>query len=47
MDVAQTTAGDWIVIEVNDGQESGYAGVAPVALWQRVVDVERRRGDQG
>lgn len=37
VDIAQTLAGDWIVIECNDAQESGYAGVAPVALWQRVL----------
>lgn len=43
VDVAQTQAGDWIVIEVNDGQESGYAGVNATALWQRVVDLERSR----
>ena len=42
VDVAQTTSGDWIVIECNDGQESGYAGIAPVALWQNVVEIERR-----
>jgi hypothetical protein len=42
VDVAQTQDGAWIVIEVNDGQESGYAGIAPVALWQRIVDIERQ-----
>ncbi|KAB8145597.1 DUF4343 domain-containing protein [Chloroflexia bacterium SDU3-3] len=41
VDVAQTREGRWIVIEVNDGQESGYAGIAPVALWQRIIDIER------
>jgi hypothetical protein len=43
VDVAQTTAGAWIVIECNDGQESGYAGVSPFALWQEIVAIERRR----
>ena len=42
VDVAQTQEGTWVVIEVNDGQDSGYAGIAPVALWQKVVDMERR-----
>ena len=41
VDVAQTQHGAWIVIEVNDGQESGYAGIAPVALWQRIIEIER------
>ncbi len=44
IDVAQTIQGDWIVIECNDGQESSYAGVAPVALWQNIMSIERRRG---
>lgn len=41
IDVAQTNEGEWIVIECNDGQESGYAGVAPVALWQNIMAAER------
>jgi hypothetical protein len=44
VDVAQTRRGDWIVIEVNDGQESGYGGIAPLALWQAVVAIERGAG---
>lgn len=40
VDVAQTEAGRWIVIECNDGQESGYAGVQPRALWRRILDIE-------
>lgn len=43
VDVAQGRDGEWVVIECNDGQESGYAAVAPIALWQAVVDIERRR----
>lgn len=43
VDVAQEVSGRWIVIECNDGQESGYVGVSPIALWQRVLDVERGR----
>lgn len=41
VDVAQRHDGAWIVIEVNDGQESGYAGIAPIALWQHILGVER------
>lgn len=41
VDLAQTKDGRWIVIECNDGQESGYAGVSSIGLWQRIVDLER------
>jgi hypothetical protein len=43
VDVAQAVDGRWIVIECNDGQESGYAGVSPFGLWQKVVELERGR----
>lgn len=43
VDVAQTVSGEWIVIECNDGQESGYAAIAPIGLWQNIVDIERAR----
>jgi hypothetical protein len=45
VDLAQTAEGEWIVIECNDGQESGYAGVKPLALWQRVLEIEKDRGN--
>jgi hypothetical protein len=41
VDVAQKKDGEWIVIECNDAQESGYAGVSPVGLWQSVLDLEK------
>jgi hypothetical protein len=44
VDIAQTASGQWIVIECNDGQESGYAGVSPFALWRDVIELERERG---
>ncbi|WP_338864015.1 ATP-grasp domain-containing protein [Myxococcus stipitatus] len=43
VDVAQEVSGRWIVIECNDGQESGYAGVSPFALWRNILDLERAR----
>ncbi len=43
VDVAQTAKGNWIVIECNDAQESSYAGVAPVTLWQSILASERNR----
>lgn len=37
VDIARTVEGRWIVIECNDAQESGYVGIDPRALWQRVL----------
>jgi hypothetical protein len=39
---AQDQQGRWIVIECNDGQESGYAGVSPIGMWQHIVEIERK-----
>lgn len=41
VDVAQTADGRWLVIECNDGQESGYAGASPLGVWQLVLNIER------
>lgn len=41
VDMAQRVDGRWIVIEINDAQESGYAGVPRLAMWQRIVEIER------
>ena len=43
VDIAQALDGRWLVIECNDGQESGYAGVSPVGLWQEFIRIEKRR----
>ncbi|MDB6076607.1 MAG: hypothetical protein JWO82_354, partial [Akkermansiaceae bacterium] len=40
LDLAQTEDGRWIVIECNDGMESGYAGASPFALWQAILQGE-------
>jgi hypothetical protein len=40
VDIAMTATGRWIVIECNDGQESGYAGVSPIGLWQKILRIE-------
>ncbi|MBX7172978.1 MAG: ATP-grasp domain-containing protein [Pyrinomonadaceae bacterium] len=42
IDIAQTEKGDWIVIECNDAQESGYANISPISLWQNVVEIEKQ-----
>lgn len=41
VDMAQTVEGQWIVIEVNDGQDSGYGAIPRRAMWQRIIDIER------
>jgi ATP-grasp domain, R2K clade family 3 len=41
VDVAQTAEGEWIAIECNDGQESGYSGVPPIGLWNNLINLER------
>jgi hypothetical protein len=41
VDIAQTVAGKWIVIECNDAQESGYAGALPISIWQNIVQIEK------
>ena len=38
IDVAKTAAGEWIIIEVNDAQESGFVGVNPLVLWNNTID---------
>ena len=37
VDFARCQDGRWIVIEFNDAQESGYAGVLPLALWREIL----------
>jgi hypothetical protein len=41
IDLAQKEDGDWIIIECNDGQESGYASISPIGLWQNIIDIEK------
>lgn len=43
VDVAKTKDGKWIVIELNDAQESGHAGVAPLKLWSKIIASEESR----
>lgn len=43
VDMAQTADGRWIVIECNDAQESGYAGVSPFALWSEIIRLNKRQ----
>ncbi|RYZ46667.1 MAG: DUF4343 domain-containing protein [Sphingobacteriales bacterium] len=42
VDVARTEAGTWIVIELNDAQESGYAGVSRIDLWTNILALEKQ-----
>ncbi|MCB1308730.1 MAG: ATP-grasp domain-containing protein [Leptospiraceae bacterium] len=40
VDMAKSLDGQWIVIEVNDGQDAGYAGNNPYFLWNNVLKLE-------
>lgn len=40
IDMAKTNDGEWIVIEVNDGQDAGYSGNNPFLLWSNIVKIE-------
>lgn len=41
VDLAQKRDGAWVVIECDDGQDAGYAGVTPMLMWRRVLDAKR------
>ena len=38
IDVAKTASGEWIIIEVNDAQESGFVGANPLILWNNTIE---------
>ena len=38
IDIAKSAAGEWLIIECNDAQESGYVGVTPQIMWQNVLN---------
>lgn len=47
IDVAKTAAGEWIIIEINDAQESGFVGVNPIKLWNNTVAaMQNRKGNE-
>ena len=39
LDVARTAAGDWIVIEISDGQRAGLSENDPVTLYRNMAEV--------
>lgn len=43
IDVAKTASGEWIIIEINDAQESGFVGVNPIELWTNVIKAAQNR----
>ena len=43
IDVAKTALGEWIVIEVNDAQESGFVGANPLKLWNNTMEAIQKR----
>lgn len=38
IDIAKTIDGQWIIIECNDAQESGYSSISPQVLWRNILD---------
>lgn len=40
IDMAKTKDGNWIVIELNDGQDAGYSGNNPFLLWNNILKIE-------
>lgn len=43
IDLAKTASGEWIIIEVNDAQESGFVGLNPIPLWKNTIDAMQER----
>lgn len=43
IDVAKTASGEWIIIEVNDAQESGFVGINPITLWNNTIEAAQNR----
>lgn len=43
IDVAKTASGEWIIIEVNDAQESGFVGINPIMLWKNTIEAAKNR----
>lgn len=43
VDLAKTVTGEWIVIEVNNAQESGFVGINPLPLWKNTVEAAQNR----
>lgn len=41
LDLAETESGEWIVVEVNDGQQAGLSGVDPEALYSNLSQILR------
>lgn len=44
IDVGQTVSGEWIVIELNDGQQAGLSCVDPFKLYQLLSTAIKNRG---
>lgn len=43
VDLAKTDDGEWIIIEVNDAQESGFVGINPLPLWKNTMEAAQNR----
>lgn len=40
VDLAQVESGQWIVIEIGDGQFSGLSQISPLRLWQKLSQIQ-------
>ena len=43
VDLAKTAEGEWIIIEVNDAQESGFVGLNSLSLWNNAIEAIQDR----
>lgn len=43
VDLAKTAEGEWIIIEVNDAQESGFVGLNSLSLWHNAIEAMQDR----
>lgn len=43
VDLAKAAEGEWIIIEVNDAQESGFVGLNSLSLWHNAIEAMQDR----
>ena len=43
VDLAKTAEGEWIIIEANDDQESGFVDLNSLSLWHNTIEAMQNR----
>ena len=43
VDLAKTAEGEWIIIEANDAQESGFVDLNSLSLWHNTIEAMQNR----